>query len=207
MGSRRYLPFLALAVCVLLSFTFGARRSWKNVTVDATAPPDVCRLIRPETIDILAPGHGALESKHKGGVGVSSSWCGTEGLSPVDGSPVGFEVGLHHRGRHEGKGPRCAERLEEEFYLRFSADKGQLPLGDQATYFIEHEQDTGRSHIDLSICLGTYVVYVHYIAAGVPVPRLIDSASTVGLEVLSHRRRDALFPPLQHWPVILGALP
>lgn len=207
MGSERRFPFVALAVCVLLSFTFSAWRSWRNVEVDASVPPDVCRLVRPETFDILVPGHDALQSNRGSSRGSGFSWCRAKGVSPVDGSPIHLEVLLSHYGRLDGEGPRCVERSEIPYSVNLAPIKGQLPLGDFAGYFIDYEAPTERYRIDLIICLGTYETYVQYVAAEMTVPSLIDSASTVGLEVLSHRRRDALFPPLRHWPIIVGTLP
>lgn len=207
MSSERRFPFVALVVCVLLSFTFSAWRSWRNVEVDASVPPDVCRLIRPETFDILVPGHGAPRSDRGTGRGSGISWCRAKGVSPIDGSPIDLDVWLYHYGRYDGEGPRCVERSEVPISLHFASVKGQLPLGDFAGYFIDYNVPTNRNRINLIICLGTYETRIEYAAARVTAPSLIDSASAVGLEVLSHRKRDALFPPLRHWPIIVGTLP
>lgn len=203
-NSRRRIPFVVLAVCLLLSFALSMRRAWENVVVDPTMPPDVCPLVRPETFDILVPQHGSLRaSSYDEYPGQRSSACETSGLSPVDGLRVEIGVWIIHYGRRDGAGPSCVDSDEQWFYAQIV---GQLPLGDRAGYLIRADPNTKRNRIHLSICLGTYKVVVEYAVAGVTDADMIESASTVGLEVLSRRTGTALFPPLRHWPVILGTL-
>lgn len=209
MRPERRTPLLVLAVCALLSFMFSTWRSWGSTTVYPTPPPDVCPLVRPQTFDILAPQHGPLTaSRYDGYPGLRSSACAAEGVSPVDGSPVILRVWLTHYGRFEGVGPSCVDgggATPNEYFNRRIT--GQLPLGDGAGYSAGEGPDIGRYRIDLSICLGTYRVLVQYEVAGVAVDDMIEATSAVGMEVLSKRTGGALFPPLRHWPIILGTLP
>ncbi|MFE9693531.1 hypothetical protein [Micromonospora sp. NPDC005806] len=185
MSSGNWVRFTALTICVLVAGAVGLQRAWASATVDPPSPPSVCQLIRPELFDLLVPRHEPLQAEGAEGSrpGTRSNTCATETTSTLNGSRASLWVALVRFGRHDGQGPQCVKR-DGSLLMPLNRTSYRITLGDAAVYFFEGDPDTGRV-IHLSACLGTYLVYVRYEAVGATDASMVESAATVGQEVLS----------------------
>ncbi|MBF9134441.1 hypothetical protein I0C86_36760 [Plantactinospora sp. S1510] len=105
-------------------------------------------------------------------------------MSSVHGVRATLWMALVRFGRHDGEGPECVE-AEGALLTALNRTNHRVALGDAAVYFIEGDPDTGRV-IHFTACLGTYLTYVVYEAVGVTDASIVESATTVTQEVLSH---------------------
>lgn len=177
--------FAVLTVCMLVAAAVGLRLGWGSATVDPPSPRPVCQLIRPEVFDLLVPRRGPLQAEGEEGSrpGTRSNTCSAESTSTVHGSRASLWVALVRFGRHDGQGPQCVKR-DGSLMMAINRTNHPVALGDGAVYLIEEDRDTG-SVVYLTACLGTYLVYVRYEAAGATDASIVESASIVAQEVLS----------------------
>ncbi|TDC29257.1 hypothetical protein E1211_26345 [Micromonospora sp. 15K316] len=186
MSQRRWVGFTVLTLCVLLAAAAGLRRAWADVTVRPPSPPPVCQLVRPEVFDILVPGHGPLKAEGEQGSapGTRSNTCSASAVSRTGEATASLWVALIRLGRHDGEGPRCVGRSRPLHMPVINRVNHPVALGDAAAYVLSGAPDTDR-HVRLSVCFGSYLVYVQYAARQVGDRALVDAATTVGREVLS----------------------
>ncbi|MEV1333086.1 hypothetical protein AB0J20_26335 [Micromonospora costi] len=185
MVSWGWVRFTVLALCVLMAAEVGLRRAWADVTVDPPGPPPVCQLVRAEVFDVLVPNRGPLEAEGEEGstAGTRSNTCEAESRSAVDGARASLWVALARIGRHDGQGPECIRR-EGSLLRPINRTNHRVALGDGGSYYFASASDAART-VHLSVCLGTYLVYVRYETVGATEPAVVDGAVAVAQEVLS----------------------
>ncbi|MBM0258230.1 hypothetical protein [Micromonospora sp. 4G55] len=181
MSARRVTWLTVSAVCVLIAASIGFQQGYGSATVEPSAPPSVCGLLRPAVFDILVPRHGPPQAEQE----AEPSWSGTSCL--VEGPPgtagTSLFVALTRYGRNdEGEGPRCADR-PGALTLPVNRTNHPVPIGDVGTYYFERGDQPDSHVVHLSSCLGTYGVYVRYEAGGVTAPAIVAAATTVAREV------------------------
>ncbi|MFC0030250.1 hypothetical protein ACFFMM_12045 [Micromonospora chaiyaphumensis] len=185
MGSAIRIRLAVLALCVVVAAAVGLRLGWRGARVDPPSPPPVCQLIRPEVFDLLVPRRGPLqaEGEEQSVPGTRSNVCQAESTSNTDGQRASLWVALARFGRHDGQSPRCVDRHGLPMMI-INRVNHPVALGDGAVYTVAGDPAGGRV-VNVTACLGTYLVWVRYEVVGTTDAAAVESATIVAQEVLS----------------------
>lgn len=185
-----------MAVLCVISALIGGNQAYRSWRYLPATPPNGCALLRPETVDIVVPGHDPIRPIGVSFFGDDRTLDANLSFCEIESATTTLGIAIWHMGRGPAGGPLSQARdMLADFRYSMALEGMSEPgdLGDESVFgqtFLSPGFDSGAYRDKVSISyvsrVGSYVSVVFFGSADpMTFESALDTSHAVLQEVLS----------------------